>query len=178
MKFKTEDLRIAAVRHFDIEHNGLEYTEPLGLKVLLQRGDTYINVLNIGEIAPIYMRVPYTTNKCCVQSELGVDDYFGTKVDLVSGEVQEGEAWLLTDRSVAFEMGKKEVTLRDVEDYVLRSSEYYPDRASIIHDRLQNGRLSFGERKTLIRTMNKDWESNNKVSEFFAERGIQKVIQK
>ena len=49
MKFKTEDLRIAAVRHFDIEHNGLGYTEPLGLKVLLQRGDTYINLLNPGE---------------------------------------------------------------------------------------------------------------------------------
>lgn len=178
MKFNTTDLKVAAIRHFDVEHNGLEYTEPLGFKILLKRGDTYINVLNIGEVAPIYTSVPYTTNKRSDQGDAVGEGYFGTKVDLVLGEVQDGEAWLLTNRSVGFEIGKTEATLRDIEDYVLRSDDYYPDRASVISDRLQNERLSRSKRKALIDIMEKDWESANKMQEFFAERGIQKVIQK
>lgn len=178
MKFNTRDLKVAAIRHFDVEHNGLEYTDPLGYKILLKRGDTYINVLNIGEIAPIYTRVPYTTNKHRFQGDALEDSYFGTKIDLVAGVEQEGEAWLLTHKDLAFEMGKSEVSLRDVEAYVLASSDFYPDRTSIVQDRLENEKLSFSDRRTLVKIMNRDWESNNKMQEFFAERGIQKVIQK
>ena len=61
MMIKTENIKLAEVRYFDVENNGLEYTPPLSHVILLNRGDTYISLLNCGDFAPIYKRVKHTS---------------------------------------------------------------------------------------------------------------------
>ena len=127
---KVKDIKVADVRYFDGEHNGLEFTEPLSRVVLLNRGDTYINLLNPGEFAPIYKRIPNTTNA------YSTEDYFGTKIEHVSGMERTGEAWLLTDGDFRCIFSGDEVTIKEIEDYVLRSSYYFHNRAELIDRRL------------------------------------------
>ena len=171
---KVKDLTVADVRYFDQAHNGLEYTEPVSRVVLLNRGDTYINLLNPGEIAPIYRRVPNTTNPH------STEDYFGTKIEHVCGEEVTGEAWLLADVDFKRIFHDDEVTVEDVEDYVLRSCSYYHNRAELIERRLQKcrSRLSNRDVMLLVDTKVKDEHSRAKMDGFFAERGVQKVYSK
>ena len=42
---KVKDIKLADVRYFDREHNGLEFTDAVSRVILLNRGDTYINLL-------------------------------------------------------------------------------------------------------------------------------------
>lgn len=169
---KVKDLTVADVRYFDKEHNGLEYTNAVSRVVLLNRGDTYINVLNPGEIAPIYRRIPNTTNA------YSTEDYFGTKIEHVYGEEATGEAWLLSDVDFKRVFHKDEVSLKEVEDYVLRSSYYFHNRAELIERRLEQGKLSTRDIMLLVDTKVKDEHSKVEMDSFFAERGVKKVYSK
>ena len=169
---KVKDLKVADVRYFDKEHNGLEFADPVSRVVLLNRGDTYINLLNPGEIAPIYRRIPDTTNP------FSTEDYFGTKIEHVCGENSTGEAWLLDDVNFRSVFHKDEVTIDEVESYVLRSSYYYHNRAELIERRLNRGRLSTHDIMRLIDTKVKDKEHKAKMDEFFDARGVHKVYSK
>ena len=169
---KVKDIKLADVRYFDIHHNGLEFVEPVSRVVLLNRGDTYINLLNPGEIAPIYSRIPNTTNA------YSTEDYFGTKIKHESGMERTGEAWLLTDVDFRCVFPSSEVSIEDIENYVLRSSYYYHNRAEIIERRLKRGKLSNREVMLLVDTRVKDEEAKAKMDKFFAERGVKKVYSK
>lgn len=169
---KVKDLKIADVRYFDKVHNGLEFTDPVSRVVLLNRGDTYINLLNPGEIAPVYRRIPNTTNP------FSTEDYFGTKIEHVCGNEATGEAWLLADVDLKSIFHKDEVTIDEVEDYVLRSCYYYHNRLELIESRLNRGKLSTRDIMLLVDTKVKDQKSETAMREFFAERGVYKVYTK
>ncbi len=169
---KVKDIKLADVRYFDKVHNGLEFTDPVSRVVLLNRGDTYINLLNPGEIAPVYRRIPNTTNP------FSTEDYFGTKIEHVCGNEATGEAWLLADVDLRSVFHKDEVTLDEVEDYVLRSCYYYHNRAELIESRLNRGKLSTRDIMLLVDTKVKDAHSKVEMDKFFAERGVQKVYSK
>lgn len=169
---KVKDLTVADVRFFDKEHNGLEYTDAVSRVVLLNRGDTYINVLNPGEMAPIYRRIPNTTNA------YSTEDYFGTKIEHVCGEEVTGEAWLLVDVDFKRVFHKDEVSMEEVENYVLGSCYYFHNRAELIERRLNQGRLSTRDIMLLVDTQVKDKHSKEEMDSFFAERGVQKVYSK
>jgi hypothetical protein len=170
----VKDLKVADVRYFDTARNGLEFVAPVSRVVLLNRGDTYINLLNPGEIAPIYRRIPNTTNP------YSTEDYFGTKIEHVCGEEKTGEAWLLADVDFKSIFHGDVVTIEDVEDYVLRSSSYFHNRAEVIERRLQSHRSKLSNRDIvlLIDTKVKDGHSKEAMDKFFAERGVQKVYTK
>ena len=168
----VKDLKVADVRYFDKENNGLEFVDAVSRVVILNRGDTYINLLNPGEIAPIYRRIPDTTNP------FSTEDYFGTKIEHVCGEESSGEAWLLDDVDFRSVFHKDEVTIDEVENYVLRSSYYYHNRAELIERRLNQGRLSTHDIVRLINTKVKDKEHKAKMDEFFDARGVHKVYLK
>ena len=168
MKVNTKDLRLAEVRYYDAAHNGLEYTKPLANVVLLNRGDTYISLLNPGDIAPIYKRVENTTNI------LGTEDYFGTKIEQVSGDSTSGEAWLLADADFTRIFGKEQVEIREVEDYVLRSNLFFKDRPALAADRAKSSAISAIRMRRIIED---DQVSLNSMLLFFAEREEQKVYQ-
>lgn len=169
---KVKNIKVADVRYFDGEHNGLEFTEPLSRVVLLNRGDTYINLLNPGEIAPIYRRIPNTTNA------YSTEDYFGTKIEHVCGEEKTGEAWLLADIDFSRIFCSEFVDIKDVEDYVLRTCDYYHNRADLIETRLQREGLSPRDIMLLVDTKVKDKEKKAAMDQFFAERGVHKVYTK
>lgn len=169
---KVKDIKIADVRYFDREHNGLEFTDAVSRVILLNRGDTYINLLNPGEIAPIYRRIPNTTNP------FSTEDYFGTKIEHVCGEERTGEAWLLADVDLKSVFHKDEVTMDEVEAYVLRSCYYYHNRAELIERKLNQGKLSTRDIMLLVDTKVKDKKSETAMREFFAERGVYKVYTK
>lgn len=169
---KVKDLTVADVRYFDKEHNGLEYAEPVSRVVLLNRGDTYINLLNPGEIAPIYRRIPNTTNA------YSTEDYFGTKIAHVCGEEATGEAWLLADVDFSRIFHEDEVDIRDVEDYVLRSGFYFHNRAELIDRRLNQEKLGTRDIMLMVDTKVKDEKKKAEMDSFFAERGVQKVYSK
>ena len=169
----TKDLKIAAIRYYDDEHNGMEFTDPVSHVVLLNRGDTYINLLNPGEVCPIWVRVPNTTN--AIGSS---DEYIGTKIDIVQGDIQSGEAWLIDDTDMSSCFGKENVSLRDVENYVISSSDYFHNRAELIQDRLRRERMSYRQRRELIKIKEHDGVKFGEMEAFFEERGVQKVKQK
>ena len=169
---KVKDLKVADVRYFDMAHNGIEYAEPVSRVVLLNRGDTYINLLNPGEIAPIYRRIPNTTNA------YSTEDYFGTKIEHVCGEEVTGEAWLLADVDFSRIFASDEVSLKEVEDYVLRSTFYYHNRAEIIENRLHQKRPNKREIMLMVDTQVEDEKKKAEMDKFFAERGVQKVYTK
>lgn len=169
---RVKDLKVADVRFFDKEHNGMEYTQPLSKVVLLNRGDTYINLLNPGEIAPIYRRVENTTNA------YSTEDYFGTKIEHVCGEEVTGEAWLLTDADFRAIFHTDYVDLKVVEDYVLRSCDYYHNRSELIEGRLKRGGLNTREIMLMVNTKVEDEKRRAEMDAFFSERGVKKVYTK
>ena len=168
----VKDLTVADVRYFDQAHNGLEYTEPVSRVVLLNRGDTYINLLNPGEIAPIYRRIPNTTNA------YSTEDYFGTKIQHVCGVERTGEAWLLEDVDFSLVFHENEVTIEDVEDYVLRSNYYYHNREELIERRLCRGKPSKSDVAAMVSKKVEDEQKRAKMNDFFAARGVVKVYSK
>lgn len=171
MKINTKDLRLAEVRYFDVENNGLEYTPPLSYVVLLNRGDTYINLLNCGDFAPIYSRNDHESNIYNRDTE----EYIGTKVELVCGEVQEGEAWLLNDTDFVQHFGCEEVEMADVEHYVLQSNLFFKDRIELATTVMNRHGLPFLSIKNIVK---KDEKCHEEMRRFFAEREPQKVMKK
>ena len=80
---------------------------------------------------------------------------------------------LLDDEPFSKTIGKDIVTVKEIEDYLLDSKEYFKDRNDIAHQRL----LSWSEPARMVSIIKKDSKSKMKMDEFFAERGhvIQKV---
>ena len=70
-------------------------------------------------------------------------------------------------------VGFQMMSLKEIEDYLLDSKEYFKDRNDIAHQRL----LSWSEPARMVSIIKKDNKSKMKMDEFFAERGhaIQKV---
>lgn len=171
--FNTENLRIAEIRNFDVEHMGLEFTNPVGYVLLLNRGDTYINVLNPGEIFPIYKRVPNTHNKAKLD-----DFYFGTKIESVVGDAQNGEAWLLVDNiDVKDGFSSDEVTLRQIEDFVLGSNLFFKDRTELAQARLKQ-KTSWLEELKLLGVVKADEAPLGAYKRFFEDRAHGVVYEK
>lgn len=173
MMINTKNLKLAAVRYYNDVRNGMEFTDPLSYVVLFNRGDTYINLLNPGEICPIWTRVPNTTNP--IGSS---DEYIGTKVDIVHGDIQSGEAWLIDDTDMSSFFDREVVSLRDVENYVISSNDYFHNRAELIQERLEKEKMFPRYRRKLLRIKEHDVEKFGEMQAFFEERGVQKVILK
>lgn len=131
-KFSKESLRLAELKYYDHKHNGIEVSEPLSYIVLVKIGDRYFNALDPVEELPTFERVPGTTNSYG-------DDYFGTKVKLVTDGCSTGPCWLI---STDYDIGKKfigdVVTKRELEEYVLWSPLFFKDRTDIAKERIKS----------------------------------------
>ena len=170
MKVNTKNLSVAEVRYYDLEKNGLEYTPPLSHVVLLNRGDTYVNLFNCADFAPVYTRVKNVSNRF-----KDSDEFFGTKINLVCGEVQSGEAWLINDIDFSEVFNTEEVDVDDVENYVLESDLFFKDRLEIIATLQKRYILPEVSVRSIIE---KDQKLLDEMNAFFAEREKQKVKQK
>lgn len=170
MKIDTKNLKIADVRYYDSEHNGLELTCPISKVVLYNRGDTYVNLLNPIDFTLVCKRVPGPTS--------WEGERLETRIVPLAGQVVTGEAWLVTDFDFGNYFGSDTVDLEDVENFVLHSSYFYKDRLAIVQRKLSQGRISWGLRRDLMEVLASDMEEHEAMKEFFEERKPQKVIQK
>lgn len=171
VRFNTSNLRVAEVKYFDVCRNGLEYTEsPISYVLLLRQDDKYFNLLNPGEHFSVYERVSDTT------SRWGTEDYFGNRINLVDGDIQQGESWLLTDIDLSDAFLASEVSIKELEDYVISSPMFFHNRKEIIKERLEGkGKASLIERWRLSKIASKDADNHARMNSFFSEHGIQKV---
>lgn len=173
MVIKTKDLKLAHVRYYDGEHRGLECSDPLSNVILVKVGENlFDNLLNPGEIFPVYRRVVGTFN------QYSTDGYYGTKIKLVSGELTPGEAWLLTATNFESVFGRESIDINDIEKYVVNSPLYFKDRVTIIERKLAYEKLSRRERKRLTTIIKSDLKKKEVMDSFFAEREKTKVNKK
>ena len=153
---KTKSLRLAEVRYFDREHNGVEIPRINAYVILAQAGDRYLNVFNPGEELPVYDRVPYSNTTMD-----GVD--YGTKIVLASGTCKNGLCYVLDKTKIEdFFFGKEEITFDQLEAFVLRSDLFFIDRMDLMKSKKIvniNGRYF------------DDWSKRQELDKYFASCG-------
>lgn len=136
-RFNVEDLKIAELRCF--ANNNIKLTKPFGYGVLLRIDeDSYVNILNIGERYPIFEKkqiLDFTAEDEIRIKNVG--EYNGNAIQLVANEDQlkDGACWLIKGGS--FVGLEEQVTLEQIEDYVLNSELFFKDRMDIAKDRLK-----------------------------------------
>ncbi len=170
---KTSKIREADIRYFDMQHNGLEITPPLG-KVILIEGDEYHNPFDLAGYSDmqVYRRVPNAL------MPYGTEDYLGTMVELIANESIDGKALLLNDKDFTRIFGKDSISIDELEDYIIRSSDFYPDRRGIVAGRCEEGHLSPRKLRNYMQIMVRDTKEAMKTETFFAMRASQKVKKK
>lgn len=173
MKIKSEGIRLAELRYFDKNCNGVEFGSPLSYALLYEiddehvpvfNGTKYINMFGLNDFDLVLRRSKFYG--CC--DSVGND--YGTKMELVAGEVKTGPCWILTDVDFSEIFGSY-VSYETLKNYVLKSDKYFMDRESIAKERL----LAFRNPVKMLRVMDRDKKDAARLNEYFAERGIQKV---
>lgn len=158
--FNRENLHLAELKYFDMEHNGIEVTPPASFVVIYGADGQYFNVLDPLEELPTFERVPGTTNSYG-------DDYFGTKVRVLTEHCSTGPCWLInTDEDVRGAFTGDVVTRREIEDYVLGSPLYFKDRLDVAKERL----VKFEQPFRMARIVRREKEKAKEVDEFFRIR--------
>lgn len=124
MNINTKDLKIAEVRYFDTEHNGVAVPSFDTYAFLLKIGENYVNIMKPEKDYPVYERVPYRNT-----TEDGWE--FGTKILLVSGEYQDGLCYVVGDTSMEDVLGIKTISKRELIHAVIKSKQFFIDVAEI-----------------------------------------------
>lgn len=169
----TDRIRLAELKYFDAKHNGIEYGDAQSYVLLYEVPDKctssvkYVNFFDFCDTYPVFKRSKFYG----AFTKDGVD--FGTKIVPVSDDVSTGPCFLLTDVNFRDVFGRDNVTIDVLENYILKSEKYFKDREMIARRRLHDFREPIG----MVRIINKDKKSRAKMEEFFAERGIQKIIK-
>lgn len=122
-KISADKVRIGQIRYFDAEMNASEIPEEKAYAFLVDINGTYINPFNPLEEVPVYDRVNYTNTTLDGET-------YGTKIKLVNGEVQEGMCYILEKGDGRDIFDKDIVSLKDMEDYMFKSSDFFVDRLS------------------------------------------------
>lgn len=117
-------VRLAQIRYFDVEANASEIPMEKAYAFLVKVNGVYINPFNPLEEVPVYDRAWYS-NTTLEGRE------FGTKIILAQGEVQEGKCYILEMEKGEKIFDKEVVTIKDLEDYMFQSDEFFVDRLTI-----------------------------------------------
>lgn len=136
-KISADKVRIGQVRYFDTEVNASEIPEEKAYAFLVDVNGTYINPFNPLEEVPVYDRVNYTNT-------LSNGETYGTKIVLVNGEVKDGMCYILEKMDGRDIFDKEMVTLNDLKDYMLKSTDFFVDRMEAVNDgRLKPKELAY-----------------------------------
>lgn len=126
-KISADKVRIGQIRYFDVERNASEIPEEKAYAFLVNVNGVYINPFNPLEEVPVYDRVNYTNT-------LSNGESFGTKIKLVNGEVREGMCYILEKMNGRDIFNKDMVTINDMKDYMLKSSDFFVDRMNAVNN--------------------------------------------
>ena len=160
MIFDRKKLHLAEVKYFDIKRNGIELTDPASMVIIYGEDGKYLNPLCHCEEFPTFKRshVPNYNGR--------TDEYFGTKVIQLTEECSTGPCWLIRDKDDFEDKLDDQVTLAELEEYVLASPYYFKDRLEIAKRRLRNFERPFA----MTRIIRRDKEDYAKYCEFFDSR--------
>ena len=126
-KISADKVRIGQVRYFDIERNATEIPEDKAYAFLVNINGVYINPFSPLEEVPVYDRTDY--------SNYTLDGIpHGTKIVLASGKVKEGPCYVLKKISGKDIFNKEVVTIKDLEDYMFASEDFFFDRLTVVKD--------------------------------------------
>ncbi len=167
LKIQTSRIKLADLKYFDKEQNGVELSDSLSKGILIDPlgDDNYYNLFCFSEYYPVFKRERGSN------VSLSGEEY-GTRMSLVSNELASGPCWVLSKVSFRDEVGKDEVSISDIEEYVINSSYFFKDRVAIIEDRFKGRKGRKWHKKVLS-----DEQNRRAMEEFFAARecGVQKT---
>lgn len=124
-KYDTSKIKLAKIRYFDVEHNGAEVTDFDAYAILYLAGEKYVNLFDFSEEFPVFERSPYPN-----VTKAGHE--YGNKIIQLQGELTDGPCYIFERTDISSYFPNKNVSLNEIESYVLRSPYFFPDRISII----------------------------------------------
>lgn len=163
---QTKNLRLARVKWFDVDHNGAELDGQFAYAFLQKAGDVYFNLFDPTDNLPVLDRTPYP-------NVLSNGEEYGNKLRHVSGELTTGPCYVIEKVSVP-EMfsGKDEISMSQLQNYILYSEKFFVDRISIIQG------LEFSRRGAFFKKMLRDMKKKNQLKAFMASHEIGRKYQK
>lgn len=164
-EISADKVRLAQVRYFDVEANASEIPEEKGYVFLVNINGTYINPFNPIEEVPVYDRTWYSNTTWAGRE-------FGTKIVLVQGEVQEGICYILEWEKGKDIFDKDVVSLKEIEDYMFESDDFFIDRLEISRDRRWNPKEKLLRYKQIVEDARKGFILDEYLNR---EKGYQKV---
>lgn len=158
---KVENLKLAALRYYD-KNNGVELTDPLGYVILENIGnDFYINPLDIdAEEYPVFERLPYSNVTLS-------GDEFGSKMILVNDIDVSGPCYVLFNTNLKDSFDKDLIEESELKGYILNSNYYFRDRKKVALEKMRKHPIK------MYRIIKEAEEKEEKILDFFAERGVQ-----
>ena len=125
---KSENVRLARVRYYDVKNNGLEVDDINAYAFLLKAGESYINIFNITSGYPVFDRMPYSNT-----TKDGVD--YGTKVIQLSGDPDKsGLCYVLEATTAKSLFDLDEVDEEFLKTYMIHSNKFFVDRLNILQE--------------------------------------------
>ena len=133
--YDTNTMRLAELKYYSKEDNGVEVSSPLSLGVFMLLGGQWFNVFDVSDDSIIFERLKYYGN---VTSD-GLE--YGSKLKVVSDEEKDvsGPCWILDDEPLSKTVGKDIVTIKEIEDYLQVS---HPTVVGIVSRMEKNGFLT------------------------------------
>ncbi len=164
-KIKSAGLKLAELRYYDEDHRGLEVSQNLAYGILYTDNENYMNIFASDEY-PVFKRVIGTTNVI-----VSTGEEYGTCVVELTEAKESGPVWLIVDDKFGDKF-PKEITIKNLEDYVLSSKFYFKDRTDIAKKRLHDTM-----NLSLMGVILKDRKHKKAMDNFFDQRevNIQKV---
>lgn len=158
-KIKVKNIFFAELKYFSNEHQGVEVMDPLSCVMVAKVGEDYVNLLKMEERYPTFDRIPYS-------NDYQFED-FGTKLRLLTETVETGPCWVLCEKPDDFSFDEQEnVSLSELEDYVLKTPTFFKERMAIAAERMNRYIHPF----FMYRVMKKDIKKHQEMQKFFDSR--------
>ena len=118
-------LRLAQVKYFDEEHNGIEVTNTDAYVFLYDVNGQYINPFDVFAELPVYQRVPYSNT-----TRSGED--FGSKIQHVQGDIKDGPCYVIGFTKVEDLFRNEDLDTEVLKDFIIHSRRFFIDRPELM----------------------------------------------
>ena len=165
-EISSKCIKMVELKYY-VDGKGIELGDSLSKGILVDFGNgRYINPFCISDGYPIFERA-YSSNVT------GDGHSFGTRVHHVANKLTTGPCWILVNKDFTNEIGKDNISLDDLENYILASKDFYKDRIRIAEKRLFKGK----KKHKMMGIISRDEELLAEMERFFVEReqGVQKI---
>ena len=166
LKIDVSRVKLAQLRYYEVG-KGAEISSNVVYAILVKFNGTYINPLNPFDELPVYDRTPYSNVTPDGRYE------YGTKIFLVNGEEKDGLCYIIEKENISSDFRKDEVSIEDIEKYVLNSKLFFIDRIEL----LEKNKKLLGD-KYYKRLYIEDIKKINKLNEFINSHNDKKELEK